>query len=121
MYIQQLRYPFIYDYHNIAISLVSHIQFAYLETYISSLYTLISHDIKVPLYIPSMSTYHQYILLTPYIYIYPMCLSRNISHYISLYPIIYIYIYMYIYTIIHIIHPINVPYIYIIIIIIIII
>ena len=82
MYIQQLRYPFIYDYHNIAISLVSHIQFAYLETYISSLYTLISHDIKVPLYIPSMSTYHQYILLTSHIYIYPMCLSRNISHHI---------------------------------------
>jgi hypothetical protein len=92
MYIQQLRYPFIYDYHNIAISLVSHIQFAYLETYISSLYTLISHDIKVPLYIPSMSTYHQYILLTSHIYIYPTCLSRNISHYI-LYPIIQIYIY----------------------------
>ena len=34
MYIQQLRYPFIYDFHNIPIPLVSHIQFAYLETYI---------------------------------------------------------------------------------------
>ena len=83
MYIQQLRYPFIYDYHNIAISLVSHIQFAYLETYISSLYTLISHDIKVPLYIPSMSTYHQYILLTSHIYIY---IQRA---YLEIYLIIY--------------------------------
>jgi hypothetical protein len=106
MYIQQLRYPFIYDYHNIAISLVSHIQFAYLETYISSLYTLISHDIKVPLYIPSMSTYHQYILLTFHIYIS----NVPISKYISLY-IISNNTNIYIHTIIHIIHPINVPFI----------